>query len=61
MGESGKVCTTFYGLLSIPKTTVYVYSQIPHFHFKQYPLNFFDFSKIQNGGYNDFGRTDFQI
>ena len=59
MGESGKVCTTFYGLLRIPKTTVYVYSKIPHFHFEHYPLNFFEFSKIQNGGYIDFGRTDF--
>ena len=61
MGESGKVCTTFYGLLRILKTTVYVYSQISHFHLEQYPLDFFDFFKIQNGGYIDFGRTDFQI
>jgi hypothetical protein len=54
MGESGKVCTTFYGLLSIPKTTVYVYSKISHFYFKHYPSNFFEFSKIQIGGYIDF-------
>ena len=45
MGESGKVCTTFYGLLRILKTTVYVHSKISHFHFNQYLLNFFDFSK----------------
>ena len=47
MGESGKVCTTFYGLLRIPKTTVYVYSKISHFHFEQYPLNFFYFPKFK--------------
>ena len=54
MGESGKVCTTFYGLLRIPKTTVYVYSKISNFYFEHYPLNFFEFSKIQIGGYIDF-------
>jgi len=54
MEESGKVCTTFYGLLRIPKTTVYVYSKISHFHFEPYPLNFFEFSQIQIGGYKTF-------
>ncbi len=54
MGESGKVCTTFYGLLRIPKTTVYVYSKISHFHFEPYTLNFFEFSQIQIGGYKNF-------
>ena len=44
------------------KKQKYTYTKIhPIFHFEHYPLNFFEFSKIQNGGYNGFGRTDFQI
>lgn len=54
MGENGKVCTTFYGLLSIPKTLVYVYQNPPDFSFQTLPLNFFEFSQIQIGGYKNF-------
>ena len=42
------------------KKQKYTYTEIhPIFRFEHYPLNFFEFPKIQIGGYIDFVGTDF--